>query len=303
MKNIHLIPTDKPSRLIKIKDDLFFGKNERAMLSDSSLDIVAQNIYITSDEEISGFENNIWVIKGNRIFLWQNTMALVSNNKPKKIILTTDQDLIKDGVQAIDDEFLEWFVKNPSCESVEVVKENICARCHSNDTDECWSAKECSDGRYDKIRYKITIPQEEPKIELYMPKYTIGIEDTNEQEKPKQEWKPEEGEEIWIKVFSNWSKGTYIGYDVHKKVHLARESKEGGGNLLVSSNILPYSDMPNESKETLEEAAEKNYENKTAQIPVPTSHWVDSKRLQIQNFIEGAKSDAARDYWFEQFKK
>jgi len=40
----------------------------------------------------------------------------------KKIILTTDQDLIKDGVQAIDDEFLEWFVKNPSCEWVEVEK-------------------------------------------------------------------------------------------------------------------------------------------------------------------------------------
>jgi hypothetical protein len=46
------------------------------------------------------------------------------------------------------------------------------------------------------------------------------------------------------------------------------------------------------NKETLEEAAEKNYENKTAQIPVPTSHWVDSKRLQIQNFIEGAKWQA-----------
>jgi hypothetical protein len=40
----------------------------------------------------------------------------------QKIILTTDQELIKDGVQAIDDEFLEWFVKNPSCESVEVDK-------------------------------------------------------------------------------------------------------------------------------------------------------------------------------------
>ena len=77
-----------------------------------------QHIYITSDEEITGFENNIWVIKGERIFLWQNTMALVSNNKPKKIILTTDVDLIKDGVQAIDDEFLQWFVKNPSCEEV-----------------------------------------------------------------------------------------------------------------------------------------------------------------------------------------
>ena len=29
--------------------------------------------------------------------------------------------LIKDGVQAIDDEFLEWFVKNPNCEEIEVV--------------------------------------------------------------------------------------------------------------------------------------------------------------------------------------
>ena len=27
---------------------------------------------------------------------------------------------MKDGIQAIDDEFLEWFVKNPSCELVEV---------------------------------------------------------------------------------------------------------------------------------------------------------------------------------------
>ena len=38
-----------------------------------------------------------------------------------KVILTTNKLLIKDGVQAIDDEFLEWFVKNPSCEEVEVV--------------------------------------------------------------------------------------------------------------------------------------------------------------------------------------
>jgi hypothetical protein len=30
----------------------------------------------------------------------------------QKIILTTDLDLIKDGVQSIDNEFLEWFVKN-----------------------------------------------------------------------------------------------------------------------------------------------------------------------------------------------
>jgi len=119
MKNIHLLPTDKPSRLQKTKHNNFFLANRTGY---EYTDCTAQHIYITSDEEITGFENNIWVIKGDRIFLWQNTMALVSNNKPKKIILTTDQDLIADGVQSIDDEFLEWFVKNPSCEEVEVEK-------------------------------------------------------------------------------------------------------------------------------------------------------------------------------------
>ncbi len=32
---------------------------------------------------------------------------------------------------------------------VEIVTENICGRCYSNNTNECWSTKECSDGKYD----------------------------------------------------------------------------------------------------------------------------------------------------------
>jgi hypothetical protein len=49
-------------------------------------------------------------------------------------------------------------------------------------------------------------------------------------------------------------------------------------------------------QETLDEAAKSNYDNKTARIPVPTSHWINSEFLQIQNFKEGAK-------WMqEQFK-
>ena len=32
---------------------------------------------------------------------------------------------------------------------VEIITENVCGRCYSNNTDECWSAKECSDGKYD----------------------------------------------------------------------------------------------------------------------------------------------------------
>ena len=60
-----------------------------------------------------------------------------------KVILTTNKLLIKDGVQAIDDEFLEWFCKNPSCEEVKV---------H-------WIIKAYSTNK----EYKIIIPSEEPK--------------------------------------------------------------------------------------------------------------------------------------------
>jgi hypothetical protein len=144
MKNVFLIPTDKPTGIFESK---ISGLQYSIMPKIRTNPLVGFHLYITSDEKISGFENNIWVIKGDRIILWQNTMALVSSNKPKKIILTTDQDLIADGVQPIDDEFLEWFVKNPSCESVEV------------------KPLLSNNGRA-LYGYKIIIPQEELKQEI-----------------------------------------------------------------------------------------------------------------------------------------
>jgi hypothetical protein len=83
---------------------------------------IIQNIYITSDEKIK--EGDYWInLDNNKIY--HNVFFELANNAPscKKIILTTDQDLIKNGVQAISDEFLQWFVKNPSCEEVEIVKD------------------------------------------------------------------------------------------------------------------------------------------------------------------------------------
>lgn len=70
-----------------------------------------------------------------------------------KIILTTNKLLIKDGVQAIDDGFLEWFVNNPSCE---VVKIEIDLHDSQLGNGYC----------FDKNIYKIIIPQEEPKTNL-----------------------------------------------------------------------------------------------------------------------------------------
>ena len=110
-KNVHLIRTNEPSRLgrfvdtgnlfLRVPNDLPRGENV--------------HVYITV-EEISGLENNIWVYNNGRVWFWQNTMALVSNNKPRKIILTTDPILIQSGIQAIPNDFLEWFVNNPSCQ-------------------------------------------------------------------------------------------------------------------------------------------------------------------------------------------
>jgi hypothetical protein len=77
----------------------------------------------------------------------------------KKIILTTDQDLIKEGVQAIDDEFLEWFVKNPSCERVEIKKGSY----NLSPMEEMLEKEYVPKGTFDT--YKIIIPQEEPKQE------------------------------------------------------------------------------------------------------------------------------------------
>lgn len=86
---------------------------------------------------------------------------LQSETGYKEILLSTDDLLIQDGVQAIDDEFLKWFVKNPSCEEVEVLdlygknltlnkgdtykiiipkEESItCPKCRTNDFKNCHS--------------------------------------------------------------------------------------------------------------------------------------------------------------------
>jgi len=117
MKNIHVLPTDKPSRLHLgnsglVLCDLNFGKNT----------INGQHIYITNDEEIKEGDYRLNIQRGYYKKVDKEGLDYYNkrNDVFKKIILTTDQDLINDGVQAIDEEFLEWFVKNPSCERVDL---------------------------------------------------------------------------------------------------------------------------------------------------------------------------------------
>jgi hypothetical protein len=205
MKNLHIIPTNDPSKLIK--NNLGYG-----IVSDAwkqfDIDLIQaqfQNIYITSSEEIKGGD---WVFD-----IFKNACPVIRQLKTEeevlgvqktefKIILTDNKDLIKDGVQAIDDEFLEWFVKNPSCENIKVNPYCEKLTCQKTDCNIC-----CQE-----LKYKIIIPQEEPKQK------TI-----------------EEAADLWSIEPNN--------------VH-------------------------------------------------PTDSYIAKK-----GFLEGAKSDAARDYWFSEFKK
>jgi hypothetical protein len=162
MKNIHLLPTNKPSRLGYLTKGRLklFGQ-----LIPNIIDIENQHIYITSDEEI---KEGDWCIEYDDIDKkWlspykpnNESWDMVSKanycrirGTVKKIILTTDQDLIADSVQAIDDTFLEWFVKNLSCEYVEVQR------------DKCLDTSlmcDCVDEPCRNKGYKIIIPQKEP---------------------------------------------------------------------------------------------------------------------------------------------
>lgn len=129
MKNVHLIATDKPSRLIgNVKGFCQTTEN----FTQNDLDFISAkfyNIYITDNSEIKKRDwiviKNIELNRVSTIKCETENQVLIANSKSdynikKKIILTTDQDLIADGIQSIDDEFLEWFCKNSSCEFVEV---------------------------------------------------------------------------------------------------------------------------------------------------------------------------------------
>ena len=140
MKNVHIIPTDKPSRLFLGNNrSLVFGIIKSSIQSHND-DFTNQNIYITNDEEIK--EGEYGLSKLNEVIKFNSGYDY---RYYSKITLTTDLQLITDGVQDIDDEFLEWFVKNPSCEEVKV---------------EGYIYK-----GQDETEYKIIIPKEEPNQE------------------------------------------------------------------------------------------------------------------------------------------
>ena len=80
-----------------------------------------RNLYITINGSFSRDEyvtDGIEVIKATPKLV--NSQGLLDRREWKKIVLTTDPDLIAARVKYAGDEFLDWFVKNPTCETVVV---------------------------------------------------------------------------------------------------------------------------------------------------------------------------------------
>jgi hypothetical protein len=149
MKNIFLLPTNIPSRLAYYQESTSYKQPVLQVVSMTSSDYTYQNMYIINDEIIKegdyiAYPNlNCWI----PVQYLEGDLSGIE----KKIVLTTDIDLIKEGVQEIEEDFLRWFVKNPSCEEVEVLHElNINGK---NGLDRA------------RFIYKIIIPKEELKQE------------------------------------------------------------------------------------------------------------------------------------------
>lgn len=161
-----------------------------------------QNIYITNDEKI---KEGDWVWHlGRGHLLKVGQFTEINGNKGfrdaefningievlvrdcRKIVLTTDRDLIKDGVRAIPDEFLDWFVKNPSCEFAHLGFTSIIGDSET------------------KTTYKIIIPKEKPD-------YTALLQQVG----TRQETLEEAFEQSWLKSpFGKYSEPKIVGKEL-----------------------------------------------------------------------------------------
>lgn len=110
MKNIHILQTDKPSRLWMSK----LGNIGRCNDTKPINKVLGNNIliYITFDEYIHSGD---YLIHDGVVyncmtccedFIHLKGLESLNREQCKKIVLTTDPVLIKDGIQRIDDNFL-----------------------------------------------------------------------------------------------------------------------------------------------------------------------------------------------------
>ncbi len=265
MKNIHILQTDRPSGLFRdIKGNLGFNTEWTRL----PLGRKNQHIYITSSEKI---KEGDWFINTSLNKPYQADasdvhVSLINEKKYcKKIILTDNKDLIKDGIQSIDDEFLEWFVKNPNCEWVEVEEVYFHGSGYYKASDLSEKEKE----RHKFMReHKIIIPKEEPKmIECYFFPSKVTSSAT---------------------ICANCGKEKFLhtigeGIKVSKSIIITQgETKQNRTCTNNCSVVCGECQIFEQKQEAIEEAAQKQ--------------WGNVHRTGVLGFIEGANWQAERMY-------
>jgi hypothetical protein len=246
----------------------------------------------------------------------------------QKIILTTDKDLTKDGVQSIDDEFLEWFVKNPSWEEVEVEKTFV--------TNSGLGYQEYAvlDSNFKVIEINAKIPQTSyylGKVTIlntyeYVITYKIII--------PKEELSPFDLKESPITDNEFYQSLEEPKQDEHYLDSYGCTKNEFELSLNFKKEE-PKQEMPiingsygciieTNKQETLEESAERYAESKSSNFSFRNTHIRDfkegakwqAKRMyseeEVYNLLYNLACEVVQDYdhtpkkldkWFEQFKK
>lgn len=117
MAKIVLVPTDEASKLH------YFSGNKEGLYLYKEDNVIPRNpycknqlVYIISDDSI---RENDWCIDMNKE-VFQHLIHFPISIGQRKIIMTTDAKLIANGVQKIDNSFLEWYILNPTRSDIEV---------------------------------------------------------------------------------------------------------------------------------------------------------------------------------------
>lgn len=113
MKNIYLLNTEMPT------DGIVIGRNAGVSFTEYREELIKLpvetfrgnyyepvNIYITSEDKI---ELNDYIVDNWQVEKWKDRSSLLGK---KKVIMTTDKQLISERIQEVDDGFLDWIIQN-----------------------------------------------------------------------------------------------------------------------------------------------------------------------------------------------
>ena len=110
MKNLHILPTDKPSRLsFDFDDNKYLLTNDLVLFDNQNL-LENRNIYITSDDEIKENNTHFYNLYSGQLHISGNHTDYIAINKNgcKKIIATTDVSL---GLPQPSDSFIKKYIE------------------------------------------------------------------------------------------------------------------------------------------------------------------------------------------------